>query len=180
MNWIKKHKIITIILAALLLIVIIGIAASGNKSTSNTKSASNTPTETKKEVSKSEYAVNESATLNNHTLIVSDVQRNYQTGNEYTQPESGKEFIVMTVTISNAGDSEFSFNPNDFEIQDSNGVQQSYSWQVPSEGKLDSGSLAPGGKVSGKLGFEVPAGDANLRLIYSQNLFSDKKITVKL
>ncbi len=57
----------------------------------------------------------------------------------------------------------------------------SESFIVLSEGKLNSGSLAPGGKVMGKLTYEVPKDDAGLKLLYqSFSFFDNKTVTFNL
>ena len=66
-------------------------------------------------------------------------------------------------------------------MQDSNGVQQSEAIMALTEGKLNSGSLAAGGKVSGKVAYEVPKDDAGLELLYQNfSFFDNKAITFTL
>jgi len=66
-------------------------------------------------------------------------------------------------------------------MQDSNGVQQNEAFSALTEGKLNSGSLAAGGKVSGKLAYEVPKGDKGLKLLYQNfSFFDNKAITFRL
>lgn len=62
-------------------------------------------------------------------------------------------------------------------MQDSNGVQQSEAITALSEGKLNSGSLAKGGKLA----YEVPKDDAGLKLLYQNfSFFDNKAITFNL
>lgn len=66
-------------------------------------------------------------------------------------------------------------------MQDSNGVQQNEAITALSEGKLNSGSLAKGGNVTGKLAYEVPKDDAGLKLLYQNySLFNNKTLTFNL
>lgn len=65
-------------------------------------------------------------------------------------------------------------------MQDSQGVQTANKYTGEMDGELNFGSLAPDGKVSGKLAFEVPEGDTNLKLVYTTDLFSDDEIIVNL
>ncbi len=44
---------------------------------------------------------------------------------------------------------------------------------------LESGSLAPKGKVEGNMIFEVPRNDNNLKLIYTSNMFTGETVTVE-
>lgn len=168
----------------LIIIVIggIGSAAGGNKSDSPTSTTSgNTMAETKTTDTKTEFAVGETASFDGKSITITDVQRNYDTGNQFAQPESGKEFVLVTVEIANNSKSSMDFNTFEFKLQDSNGVQLNESFTALSEGKLNSGSLAPGGKVTGKLAYEVPKDDTGLKLLYqSFSFFSNKAVTFSL
>lgn len=169
----------------LIIIVIggIGSAAGGNKSDTPTSTTGDSAvSETKAAAdTKTEFAVGETASFDDKSITITDVQRNYDTGNQFAQPESGKEFVLVTVEIANNSKSSMDFNTFEFKLQDSNGVQLNESFTALSEGKLNSGSLAPGGKVTGKLAYEVPKDDAGLKLLYqSFSFFSNKTITFNI
>jgi len=176
--WYKKWWVWLIIV-----IVLIGAGgAAGNKDNTATNSgSSNNSTGTKKAEEKTEFTVGETATFDDKSLTVTDVQRNYDTGNQFAQPESGKEFVIVTVNIVNNSDKTLDYNTFEFKMQDSNGVQQNEALTALSEGKLNSGSLAKGGKVTGKLAYEVPKDDAGLKLLYQNfSFFDNKAITFNL
>ena len=124
---------------------------------------------------KTEFKVGDTASFDDKSITVKEVQRNYQTGIQFAQPESSKEFVLVTVEITNNGKTAMDYNTFEFKLQDTNGVQQSESFTALSEGKLNSGSLAPGGRVTGKLAYEVPQGDAGLKLLYQSFSFFDNK-----
>ena len=87
----------------------------------------------------------------------------------------------MTVNIVNNSDKTLDYNTFEFKMQDSNGVQQNEALTALSEGKLNSGSLAKGGKVTGKLAYEVPKDDPGLKLLYQNfSFFDNKAITFNL
>ncbi len=159
----------------IVVIVLIGIggAAGGNNSDTATNTGSNSSSQDQKAEEKTEFKVGETATFDDKSITVTDVQRNYDTGNQFAQPESGKEFVIVTVQITNNSDSTLDYNTFEFKMQDSNGVQQSEAITALSEGKLNSGSLAKGGKVTGKLAYEVPKDDAGLKLLYQNFSFFD-------
>ncbi|HRF28386.1 MAG TPA: DUF4352 domain-containing protein [Candidatus Saccharibacteria bacterium] len=176
--WYKKWWVWLIII-----IVLIGIGgAAGNKNDTATKTGSNDNSASEKRAEeKTEFKVGETATFDNKSITVTDVQRNYDTGNQFAQPESGKEFVIITVNITNNSDKTLDYNTYEFKMQDSNGVQQSEAITALSEGKLNSGSLAAGGKVTGKLAYEVPKDDAGLKLLYQNfSFFDNKAITFNL
>lgn len=176
--WYKKWWVWLIII-----IVLIGAGgAAGNKDNTATNGGStNNSSDTKKAEEKTEFKVGETASFDNKTITVTDVQRNYDTGNQFAQPESGKEFVIVTVKITNDSDKTLDYNTFEFKMQDSNGVQQNEAITALSEGKLNSGSLAAGGKVTGKLAYEVPKDDTGLKLLYQNfSFFDNKAITFNL
>lgn len=165
----------------IIIVFIIGVNAVGGDTPSTTSNNTTSSSEDKKAEEKTEFAVNEAASFSNKSITVTEVQRNYDTGNQFAQPESGKEFVIVTVDITNDSDSTLDYNTFEFKMQDSNGVQQNEAFTAISEGKLNSGSLAAGGKVTGKLAYEVPAGDAGLKLLYQNfSFFDNKAITFNL
>lgn len=181
-SWFIRHKILTGIGVFVLLAIIVSAASGGGKNNTATNSGDNSvPTGSSKQEEKTEFSVGETATFDDKSITVTEIQRNYDTGNQFAQPESGKEFVIVTVNIVNNGDSALDYNTFEFKMQDSNGVQQSEAYSALTEGKLNSGSLAKGGKVTGKLAYEVPKGDIGLKLLYQNfSFFNNKAITFNL
>ncbi len=112
----------------------------------------------------SNMAVGESAELSNGlTVAVLAVQSglaNYD----------GSPITAITVSYSNNGKSDVSFNTYDWKAQDAQGAQRSPTYFYEGrETVLNSGSLAPGGMVTGSLYFD---GDIAKALYYS-NIFYD-------
>lgn len=179
-SWFIRHKILSSIGVFVLLAIVVSAASGGNKNeATNTGNSGSSSSSSKQE--KTEFKVGETATFDDKSITVSNIERNYDTGNQFAQPESGKEFVVVTVDIANNSDSTLDYSTFEFKMQDSNGVQQNEAITALSQGKLNSGSLAKGGKVSGKLAYEVPKGDAGLKLLYQNySFFSNKAITFNL
>lgn len=176
--WYKRFWVWLLIIV----VVIIGAsAAGGNKNETATDTGNSSNTQNSKQEEKTEFKVGETATFDDKSITVANVQRNYDTGNQFAQPESGKEFVIVTVDIANNGSTTLDYNPYEFKMQDSNGVQQNESLMALSQGKLNSGSLAKGGKVTGKLAYEVPKDDTGLKLLYQNfSFFDNKAITFNL
>lgn len=112
-------------------------------------------------------------------LTVTKVEKS--AGGDFDKPKDGHEYVIVTVEINNAGDENISYNPFDFKMSNSQGqiVDQAFT-TVDTNTALQSGELAPGGKVSGTIAFEQPAGDTNLQLQYTPSFWSDKTIKVNL
>lgn len=177
--WYKRVWVWIIIIIA---IAAIGGAMGSNKdNTATNTGTNNSDSQAEKAEEKTEFKVGETATFDDKSITVTDVQRNYDTNNQFAQPESGKEFVIVTVNIVNNSSTALDYNTFEFKMQDSNGVQQSEAFTALSEGKLNSGSLAKGGKVTGKLAYEVPKDDAGLKLLYQNfSFFDNKAITFNL
>lgn len=128
---------------------------------------------------KEEFAVGEKVQLGGNVLTVTEAERS--AGGEFDKPKDGHEYVVVTVVIENAGDENISYNPFDFKMSNSQGqiLDQAFT-TIDTNTALQSGELAPGGKVTGTIAFEQPAGDPSLQLQYTPSFWSDKTIKVNL
>jgi hypothetical protein len=128
---------------------------------------------------KEEFSVGEKVQLGDNVLTVTKAEKS--AGSEYDQPKDGHEYVVVTVVIENAGDENISYNPFDFKMSNSQGqiLDQAFT-TIDTNTSLQSGELAPGGKVTGTIAFEQPAGDSGLQLQYTPSFWSDKTIKVNL
>lgn len=179
-NWFKCHKVLSIIGVVLAFIIIASVAGGGSKTPTDSTSSTNSTNSSNTE-EKTDFKIAETANIDDRKLTVNSIERNYSTGNEYLKPEAGKEFVVVTITIENNGKDSINFNTFDFKMQDSNGVQLTEDFSAVSDGKLNSGSLAAGGKVTGKIAYQVPQDDKGLKLLFTNpNLFNNKTITFSL
>ena len=122
-------------------------------------------------------AVGESAQLADRTLVVNEVE-GYAPPNQFQRPQPGNEYLRVYVTLRNTGNQPFDYNPLDFKVQDSNGVQKNPEFISEMPYSLELGSLAPDGTVEGNLVFEVPQGDNDLQLVYQTNAIERRTITV--
>ena len=81
----------------------------------------------------------------------------------------GSPATGITVTYTNTSDKEASFNPYDWKGQDADGAQRTQTYLGNGSDELRSGSLAPGGTVTGSIYFE---GEAVKALYYASMLSS--------
>lgn len=123
--------------------------------------------------------VGDTAEIDNMLFKVVSVQRNYP-GGQYDTLPSGKEWVLVSLYLENKGEEEESYNPYDFKIEDSLGDRQGIAFVSDIEDELNAGELAPGGKKYANLVFEVPKDDQNLKLIFEPDIFSEKKVIVRL
>lgn len=126
-----------------------------------------------------EYNQGDAAKLGDGVIKVTKVEKSQ--GNDWNKPKSGKEFVIITVSIENKGSGKLSYNPYDFKLQNSQGQQESITFTtINSDTSLSSGELVAGGKVSGTIAFETTKGDKGLSLIYSDSIWSSKELKIKL
>lgn len=161
----------------IIVVAIIGIGASD--AGSNIVPVSGQESKTTGTTEKTEYNQGEKAKLGNGAVTVTKVERSQ--GGTYDKPKSGKEFVIVSVTINNEGNSNLSYNPFYFKLQNSQGQQESQTFTtVNSDTALNSGELVSGGTVSGTIAFEAPKGDTGLVLIYSDSIWSSKELKITL
>lgn len=85
----------------------------------------------------------------------------------------GNEITGVQVTYVNNGDKEASFNPFDWEGEDANGAQRSGTYYSEATDELHSGTLAPGGTVTGMVYFD----GALSKVVYNASFFSDATVS---
>jgi hypothetical protein len=109
------------------LLIGIGIGGSGKQSSgepSSTSGAKKSEPKKNADPGNVEAAVGETAELRDRTLVVNEVERNYFPSNRFSRVEPGNELVRVYVTLKNTGGQPFNYNLNDFEVQDSGGVQK--------------------------------------------------------
>jgi hypothetical protein len=174
-----RHPIITSLITMFIVLGIIG--SIGNKKynppdVSKVVSKIDTNTPLPEQPEELTPKVGDVTELGDREFIVNSVRRSRGFG--YNTPKSGKEYVIVNVSIRNLGTGEVSYNPYDFKVQDANGAQEGITY-ASLDDSLNSGTLAPGGKVTGSMPFEVPVGD-NAKLIYQSSFWSNQRVVVDL
>lgn len=163
-------------------IIVVILAAIGASHQSQSPQSDNTDQPKTSSVEKSEYAVGEAATINGQEVTVLSVERNYQTGNEYVHPSDGKEFVKINLQIVNNSDDRVSYNAFNVKIEEGDGNIHDYSSSVlaQADDSIGHGELSVGGRKTGSIVFEVPAGDSNLKLHFKPSSITSKEVVFKL
>ncbi|MCL5407428.1 MAG: DUF4352 domain-containing protein [Patescibacteria group bacterium] len=162
-----------------LIIIIAVISFSGSSTT--TPSSNGNQNQNKQTEAKKEFALGETINLKDHQLVVSNLDANYQTGNPYEKPQSpDNSFVIVDIAVTNTGNRDLLVNDWGFKLEDETGTQRNTSWFSGVDGLLQSVTLSPNGKTSGKLAFEAKTGSSKLILHYSGNISSGGEITIKL
>ncbi|WP_164214965.1 DUF4352 domain-containing protein [Virgibacillus sp. YIM 98842] len=131
------------------------------------------------ELTEDEFSVGEAVQLGDNVLTVTEVEKS--DGDEFDQPKSGNEYVIVHVEIENSGEENISYNPFNFKMANSEGqiVDQALTI-IDSDTALESGELAPGGTVSGTIVFEQPADDPELQLQFEPSFWSGDMIKINL
>ena len=152
----------------------------GENKNSGSNGSSQTQNSEKKKEEKTEFNVGDIIAFDGKELTIEKVERNWNSGNSYLKPKDGKEYVKVSVKIENKSETEMNYNVFEFKAEDSNGAAESANGQTYSlPDSLGSGDLVKGGKKSGSMIFEVPAG-SSLKLHYQPSFWSNKKVIVNL
>lgn len=170
------------IIGMILSVITICLGFSINNSISDTFNKDSKPiSSNSSESNNNEFKVGDVISFDDKEVTVTNLTRNYNTGNQFSKPKDGKEFVKVTVEIKNKSKSDISYNTFDFKIKNSDGALQDAEAETYSlSDSLSSGQLSENGKIKGSMVFEVPKGDKNLSLKYSPSFWSNKNIEIKL
>lgn len=170
---------ISIVILAFIAIVVIKVANSTSTIDKAIDQLNTVVTSTNTTEPDKIYSLGEEATLGSGSIIVTQVEKS--SGDWLNKPKTGKEFVVVHVTIKNNGSLNLSYNPWYFKVQNSQGQQESITFStIDSDTSLSAGELISGGTVSGTIVFEEPVDDQNLILIYQDSIWGIKSIQIKL
>ncbi len=187
-NWFAKHKILTVILAIIVIAVVANAAGGGSKSNSSTSGGSGNSGSGEKTYKFNERAdkqpkdvevlPGETATVSGVKMTLSGVE--YKTAvSDYEKADDGKTYVVADVTLENTTDKTQSYNSLYFRMQTAGGqVLDSTFATVPSP--LNSGDIVAGGKVTGKVVFEVPVEDGHQYVIWKPGAYNADRAIVQV
>lgn len=89
---------------------------------------------------------------------------------EFLKPGEGKRWVAVEVEVSNQGDKPQAISSLlMFKLADSQGYQYTVSIVPGLKGQLD-GEVAPGRKMRGEVGFEIPKEAKGLELLIEPNV----------
>lgn len=194
-NFFAKHKILTAILAILIIAGIGGIFGSSgydikkvdsNESSKVESNENKDEKETKKEEeTKTEqqdsrnFAVGETAEKSESYRISVNSLTEYKSDNEFMQAPEGKKYVVANVTVENLNGSEDMAVSSlmHFNLLSLDGVK--YDIALTDAGSQLDGTVAPGRKLTGNLSYEVPSDLTEAELEVNLDLFSGKAIYFK-
>jgi len=115
-------------------------------------------------------------------LTVTEVERSK--GDEFNRPQQGKVFLFVRIRLENKGDASVPYNMFDAKVRDKNGnierVDFPASVALGNRPQIEGGELAPGGKVEGWLGFQIPADDKEPVFVLEHGFLGTREVEVIL
>lgn len=152
------------------------------QSTQKEKTAKKETTKSTEAPEKTTFGVGETAEHDGLQITLLSATESH--GQEYNTPAAGNIFLLLDFEIVNNSKKDFTFSMLDYESYcDDYSVSDSVEAELidEAEGKNSlGGTVAPGKKLRGVLGYEVPEGYKNFEIKISPDLWSSKDITFAL
>jgi hypothetical protein len=127
------------------------------------------------------YNVGDAIQIGDIVLTVNEVKT--PKASQIAKPEKGKRFLVVDLTLENKATKAANLSSMlQMQLKDASG--QAYGSDLmasmASGGKAPDGELAPGEKIKGQVGFQVPEDAKDLTFVFDGDIFGAGKVFVKL
>lgn len=186
----KKGSCLKTILIVIAVIVVLGVIGSifGKEKKPEKVGEVNTDTQTEEASSETETEEEQTVFKQGEVAEMNDVQitlMGYEesAGSEYNTPAEGNVFVLANFEIANNSDSELAISSMmSFEAYaDDYTLNYSLNALIEKSGstQLD-GTIAPGKKMNGWIGYEVPADWSNIEIHFTDNVWSSNKFVFEI
>lgn len=184
-NWFKRHKILTGILAIIVIIVVAQAIGGGSDSKNGTSGQASSSAKTyrfneraDKQKEDVEAVPGETATVAGVKMTLTNVEYKTQLS-DYETADSGKTYVVADVALENTSNKTQPYNVFDFRIQTAGGqvLDGAITGSVTT---INSGDIVAGGKVSGKIVFETPVEDGHQYVIWKPGAYDAARAIVQV
>lgn len=139
------------------------------------------PAELAGEQEQTTFAVGNFVEIGDLTLVVNEVT--FPPGDDFNTPDADHKFVVVDVTLENKGSETRAISSlMQMELKDATGQKYDLDLMasVASGGSTPDGEIAPGEKVRGQVGFEVPEDAQGLVFVFDADVFGHGKVFVAL
>ncbi|HJD48423.1 MAG TPA: DUF5067 domain-containing protein [Candidatus Mediterraneibacter norfolkensis] len=183
-------KVILVVIVIIVALVIIASVAGGGEKTP--QRVDNTSQEQNNEQSETEeldnesqeqtkFGIGETAEMNDVQVTLVDYEES--NGSEYNTPADGNVFVLVNFEIANNSDSEINVSSMmSFEAY-ADDYSLNYSLNAMME-KSDAtqldGTIAPGKKMNGYIGYEVPADWTAMEIHFTDDVWSNNKFVFEI
>ena len=145
------------------------------------ETAAKEETEAPETEEKNIFGIGETAELNDVQVTMLDYSESQ--GSEYNTPTDGNEFVLVEFEIVNNSDNELAISSAlSFKAYaDDYALNYSLAAQLEKEGatQLD-GTIAPGKKMKGVVGYEVPTDWSTMEIHFTDNVWSSGKFKFEI
>lgn len=166
-----------ILIVLVLIFAISGI--NGGDTTSSSSSKSSSPSSSKKTNPLSKvYNVGQTASYKGYEVKVNSV--NFSQGDDIDTPDSGKQYVIANVTITNKTDDSQDYNQYDFQLNADGNNTDFDEITSSTDNLLSSGSLDKNASVTGNLVGQASKNSTKLQLQYKTSFWNDKTVKFNL
>lgn len=127
------------------------------------------------------YKIGDVIAMGTTNITINEVQ--YPTGDQFNQPNAGFKFLVVDLTIENTSTTAISVSTLlQMSVKDPNGQKFDVDLMasVVSGGSSPDGEIAPGEKLRGQVGFQVPENATGLVFVFDADVWGSGKVFVAL
>lgn len=139
------------------------------------------PAELAGETAQQTYNVGDVIAMGTTNITVNEVL--YPTGDEFNKPNAGFKFLVVDLTIENLSTTAISVSTLlQMSVKDSSSQKYDVDLMasVASGGSSPDGEIAPGEKLRGQVGFQVPVDATGLVFVFDADVWGSGKVFVAL
>lgn len=139
------------------------------------------PAEIEGETAITAFEVGDQIEIGDLGLVVNEVT--FPTGDDFTQPDEGKKFVVVDLSITNNTDSSQAVSSL-LQMQMKDATGQIYGVDMMASmaagGASPDGELAPGETLRGQVGYQVPVDVQGLVFVFDGDFFGSGKVFVNI
>lgn len=169
-----QRKIIIIPLALIALALVFG---GGNKSAKVGETSSSSKTGQAANDLKDMYKVGDIIKVGDFEVIVSSIEKNIPSGNQFIVPKSGNMFVNVNLTIKNNGQNKENVSTLlNMYLKNSEGEKG--TTRIFGNDKPIDGELLKGDIIKGSVGYEIAANSNGLKFYYNPSFLFGKSIIV--
>ena len=139
------------------------------------------PAELAGETAQQTYNVGDVIAMGTTNITINEVL--YPAGDQFNQPNAGFKFLVVDITIENLSATAISVSTLlQMSVKDSSSQKYDVDLMasVASGGTTPDGELAPGEKLRGQVGFQVPANATGLVFVFDADVWGSGKVFIAL
>ncbi len=124
------------------------------------------------------FIIGDVVEVDGQKVTVNSIERNYVS--DLVEPDSGYEYVQLTVTIENGSKDTIPYNVMNWKIETTDGDVRSWEGMAQGDNALNSGELTSGGKKTGTIVFSVPQDDSGLKVHYKPDYWGKKEVVIEL